>query len=132
MCISGYALAADNSCTKCDNASAVLGVLILSGLLCVVCLLCFWQRRFLISKGKEIIAYFNEKTKNYDMQSLKTKGKILFFFFQIVSTMPTSLNVYYPNPFSFTLELFSLTNVNIINLLSLGCVFSSNFFNRLR
>jgi hypothetical protein len=94
--------------------------------------LCFWKRHYLIERFKAAVAKFEQKTKSYDMKSFKTKGKILFSFFQIISAMPTALNIFYPNPFSYALDFFSLTNINIISLLSLGCIFSSNFFNKLR
>jgi hypothetical protein len=132
VCIDGYALAADNSCTECDGDSAVVGISVVVAFVVVVGMLCFWKRHYLLLRFEAFMTYFNDKTKNYDMKSFKTKGKILFSFFQIISAMPTALNLFYPNPFSYTLEFFSLTNVNIISLLSLGCVFASNFFNKLR
>lgn len=98
----------------------------------VVVVVCYVKRKYLIVKFDEFMAFFNEKTSVYDMKSFKTKGKILFSFFQIIGAMPTALYLFYPNPFSYTLEFFSLSNINIISLLNLGCVFSSNFFNKLR
>jgi hypothetical protein len=104
VCIEGYALAADNSCTECKDDSAVLAVSILAALLLFIGLVCYWQRRYLIGRFEASVVYFNKKTRNYDMKSFKTKGKILFSFFQIISAMPTALNLFYPNPFSYTLE----------------------------
>ena len=132
MCIDGYALAADNSCTECEGSPWITALVIMLCLVVIIGILCFVKRRYLIRKFKELLVYFEDLTKGYDMKSFKTKGKILFSFFQIISAMPTALNLFYPNPFTYALEFFSLTNVNLISLLSLGCVFSSNFFNKLR
>ena len=132
VCVDGYALAADNSCTECKSSSTVLIVSLLASFVVFTTLVCFWKRHYLISLVKAFIVYFEEKTKYYDMKSFKTKGKILFSFYQIISFMPTALNLFYPNPFSYALEFFSVTNINIISLFSLGCIFSSNFFNKLR
>ena len=132
VCIDGYALAADNSCTECSGSSSVLIVAVMGGLFALALALCYWKRHYLIQRVKAFIAFFEEKTKHYDLRSFKTKGKILFAFYQIISFMPTSLNLFYPNPFSYALEVFSVTNINVINLFSLGCVVSSNFFNKLR
>jgi hypothetical protein len=132
ICEDGYALAADNTCTECNESSGILAVIIIFFLLILFGLICYIKRQYLLAKLEELKNYFTNKTKNYDLKSFRTKGKILFSFFQIISALPTALNLVYPDPFSYTLEYFSLSNINLISLLSLGCVFSSNFYNKLR
>ena len=132
VCSSGYALGADDTCSKCDGSSGYIGLGVVLSLIFLCGVLAIAKRRYWIRQFIEFRAYFEEKTKNYDLRSFRTKGKVLFSFFQIVSTLPTALNLVYPNPFSFAMEFFSLTNVNVITVLNLGCIFSSNFYNRLR
>ena len=54
--------------------------------------------------------------------------KILFSYFQIATTLPFVLNLRFPPIFSSSLKVVSgIVNVNVISLMPVGCLLSSNF-----
>jgi hypothetical protein len=132
LCIEGYALAADNSCTQCQDGSAgLIFYLTTFFIVFILTIALYWKRLYLFKKFQEMEEYFMNKADKYDMKSFKNKGKILFSFLQIISSMPTALNLAYPSPFNNTLEISSFSNVNVLSLFSFGCVFKFNFYDEL-
>jgi hypothetical protein len=89
------------------------------------------KRHYLFAKFQAFERALVNETKDLDMKSMKNKGKILFSFLQIISSMPTALNLAYPTPFDNVLEVSSFSNVNVVNLLSFGCVVDVNFYDEL-
>jgi hypothetical protein len=132
LCVDGYALAADNSCTLFQEGSAGL-IFYLAVFFCffIFSITLYWKRLYLFKKFQEIEEYFMDKADKYDMKSFKNKCKILFSFLQIISSMPAALNLAYPSPFNNTLEISSFSNVNILSLFSFGCLFNYNFYDEL-
>jgi hypothetical protein len=62
-------------------------------------------------------------------QRLKTKAKIMTSFYQIVSRLPNTLAVKYPDVYrSFTNAISSFFNFNAIGLVSVGCFLPSGLY----
>lgn len=125
-------MAADGSCQLCEEGSGggVANLVIFVAAVLIV-LICYTKRLYLFSKFQELEKIFVDRTKDIDVRSFKNKGKILFAFFQIISSMPTALNLAYPSPFDNMLKVSSFSNVNLVNLLSFGCVVDVNFYDEL-
>ena len=70
--------------------------------------------------------------KNHWANKLKTQVKILAGFFQIVGQFKNILQIKYPSGFDkFLSSLGEFFNIDALKLLSLGCMFETNFYSQL-
>ena len=74
-----------------------------------------------------------EEGKGSNMiQSLKTKGKILASFYQIITQFSVSLNVPFPKIFEdFTSMISGIFNLEIFSLMKVGCLMGNSYYKSL-
>ncbi|GMI10820.1 hypothetical protein TrLO_g15777 [Triparma laevis f. longispina] len=126
VCTEGYNKNAVGVCEICSSASLSIGfyaLLIVLGAITLYLVLrkIFGKEKFTISNVTQDITNANSNDKHWSKR-LKTKAKILTSFYQIVSKLPSTLAVQYPDFYSgFTTAINSVFNFNAIGLISVGC-----------
>ena len=135
VCSDGYAFGADDlTCTECDSDTrnnTVTVVVVLVVLAVAVSIFVSLKREWLLEKYEEFTAKMEALAEKYKIDSIMTKVKIVFAFFQILGGLPTITNVAYPESFQAVMNAMAFTNVNVFSLFSVGCVANYDFYDSL-
>lgn len=126
VCTEGFNKNAFGVCAPCKSAGASIGFYALSGILGIVITSfalrrMFGRERLSVASVTEAINNATNDKKHWSNR-LKTKAKILTSFYQIVSKLPSTLAVQYPDVYQgFAMALNSVFNFDAIGLISVGC-----------
>jgi hypothetical protein len=131
VCEDGYAFSANLKCSECGDSTLLIPIIILC-LLPIIIITVFINHKCLLAKFDQIKKRIEKATEDIDIITVRNKSKILVAFLQIVTSMPTTLNLVYPYPFNQSLDILSFAKFDFISLFSLGCVFPSDFYVKLR
>lgn len=134
VCDEGYTMTTGGICVSCANGDSSIFVALIPIIAFLVFLLMYyaWVKRHAISNllnssNKQLA----ENVPNNRLKSLKTKFKILLAFVQIISQLPTVLNVTFPLSFMTFILILSIFNINFIAYLHIGCIYHQNFYDEL-
>ena len=86
----------------------------------------------LILRSTRVQTKGEESSKSNWIQSLKTKGKIIASFYQIVTQFSVNLDVPFPKIFEdFTSKISALFNLEIFSLMKVGCLMGNSYYKSL-
>ena len=133
VCMEGFNKDAVGVCKPCSSAGVSIGFYTLCGILSVVAFYLILQKVY--GKERLTLAFMTKELteasgdKKHWAKNLRTKGKILTSFYQIVSKLPSTLAVEYPDIYrGFTTAVNSVFNFNAIGLVSVGCILPSSMY----
>ncbi|GMH73197.1 hypothetical protein TL16_g06118 [Triparma laevis f. inornata] len=133
VCTEGYSKNAVGVCKSCSSASVSIGFYTLCVVLGITALYfvlrkIFGKEKLTISNVTQVITKASSDDKHWSKR-LKTKAKILTSFYQIVSRLPSTLSIQYPDFYrGFTTAINSVFNFNAIGLISVGCVLPHSMY----
>lgn len=136
VCTDSYAFGADDmTCTECNSDTrkgTMTAVTVILVLIVLISLFVMIKKDWLKKQYESMTERMNEFAEKHKIDSINTKLKICFAFFQILGGLPTITNVAYPQSFQAVMNVLSFTNLNVFSLFSVGCVTEYNFYDQLR
>ncbi|GMH66854.1 hypothetical protein TL16_g04527 [Triparma laevis f. inornata] len=133
VCEEGYIKNATGVCKPCSSTGVSIGFYALLTVFSITTL--YFILRKIFGKKKLTITNISKEMQKataddkYWSQRLKTKAKILTSFYQIVSKLPSTLAVKYPDFYrGFTTAVSSVFNFNVIGVISVGCFLPQSIY----
>ncbi|GMH76471.1 hypothetical protein TrST_g1986 [Triparma strigata] len=126
VCKEDYSKDSSNVCVSCASASVSIGFYTFCFISSLVAAYVILRR--ILGKGNISVsamrAKLTETSDKHWSQKLATKAKILTSFYQIVTKLPSTLAVKYPDVYrTFATALSNVFDFNAIGLISIGCIF---------
>jgi len=131
VCEKGFSKSMMGVCEACtDSIDLPLeGLAVVFGCVVVSFVLYRWFRR---KREKIIEKVLGEDDEHDFKRSMKTKFKIMATFFQMISSFEVVLDIRFPKVFeTFTRQLSSLVNLDMIQLGRIGCLTDTNYYTTL-
>ncbi|GMH71215.1 hypothetical protein TL16_g05594 [Triparma laevis f. inornata] len=119
-------------CRPCDKLETLLYFYIGGPILLIVTLIgpyYFFRKKYGITGGRRdsinaAIAGFNKASadKNHWVSHIRTRGKILFSFYQIVSSLPETLSIVFPKMYTKFINIVSvISKLNFFEMINMEC-----------
>ena len=136
VCVDNYVADGHNFCRECASAGASVGFYVLSSA-CGLGIAYLILLRVYGKQNVESLSFLTEELskasdRRHWFSKAKSKGKIIVSFFQIVTALPTTLQVRFPAVFrEFSDTVSTLCNIETIRFLSVGCITKITFYTEL-
>ncbi|GMH76388.1 hypothetical protein TrLO_g509 [Triparma laevis f. longispina] len=119
-------------CRPCDELETLLFFYIGGPILLIVTLIglyYFFRKKYGITGGRRdsvnaAIAGFNKASadKNHWLSHIRTRGKILFSFYQIVSSLPETLSIVFPKMYTNFINIVSvISKLSFFEMINVEC-----------
>lgn len=137
VCDPGYTQDQNGQCYACGNSSSVgkaaLSVLFLVLVLCIALFLKYRKKivklyNKLMKKASE---NFAKIAANRKFHTLRVKAKIVIAFVQIVYSIGPAMGIVFPSSYNSYLSYYSIVQLNVVRLPSVGCLVVANFYTEL-